>query len=195
MPTRRFAKASTGGTALPGLALADQDAGGEAGETAAGNAHAQEAAEESALKAGIVLERVDDGADFVFRFRGGQSADAIEVGREKFRPQATDEKCHRLHFRMHGAPENAFFEIFGRGIKPVAKSGFEVLRGVHGFRAWGGGAVARDGFDGVRIAWVSAIRRTDPGGDRCCRIATVFFGSRYHADYHPERRRKWLTLF
>ena len=97
-------------------------------EAASGNAHTQKAAEKAALERGVVLERVDDGADFVLRFRGGNAADAVQVAREKFRPEAADEKGDGFCFRMQGVPKNALLEIFLRVIEQGAKRGFEVAR-------------------------------------------------------------------
>jgi hypothetical protein len=115
-------------------AVVHQDFAGELREAAAGDAHAQKAADKSSIEGGVVFKRVYDGADFLLGFRGGDAADAIEVTPKKSRQQATNDKCHGFHFGMHGIPKNAFLEVFVRVCEPGAKGGFEVVRCVHRLR-------------------------------------------------------------
>jgi len=163
-----------------------QHPGGETREAAAGDAHAQEAADESALEGRIVLERVHNGANFLFRLRGGNAANAIQVAVEKTGPDAIDEQCDGLDFRMHGIPKHAFLEIVLRLGEPGAKCGFEVLSGFHGC----------DGALGLQnTASGGAVGFNGPGGyGRGC-VAAAFLGSRCHADYHGKRGGEMATPF
>jgi hypothetical protein len=113
-------------------AIGHEDFAGQAGEAPAGNAHAQKAAEKTAIEIGIEAHRADDRTDFLFRFRRGDAPNAIEVAPEKARAEAFYEKCHDFNLRMHGVPKNAFLEVFLVIFKPGAKSGFEIVWRVHG---------------------------------------------------------------
>jgi hypothetical protein len=163
-----------------------QHGAGEAHDAAAGDAYAQKATEKSALKLRVVLQRVDDGAHFLFRFRRADAPDAIQVALEITRSQATDEKCHRFHFRMHGIPKNAFLEIILRVREPGAKRGFVVVRGVHYVS---GGLALQEAAPG------EAIRFNGPGGYRRCCVAAAFGRSRCHATYHGKNISKLANPF
>jgi hypothetical protein len=112
-------------SALP--AISHEDFVGEASEAAAGDAHAQKAAEKSTVEVGVKSQRTDDGADFLFGFRGCHAPNTIEVASEIARSQKTDEKRHEFNLGMHGIPKNVFLELFLLVLEPGAKRGFKIL--------------------------------------------------------------------
>src|ERR1051325_6941870 len=103
----------------------------EAGEAAAGDADAKDATNKALIEGRIVLEGVDDGANFLTRFRSGDAADAIEVAMEKFRPQAVNEKRDGLDLRLHGIPENRFCKAVLGVFEAGTIGGSEVVMRVH----------------------------------------------------------------
>jgi hypothetical protein len=115
-------------TGTPGLpAIGHEDFVREAREATAGDAHAQKAAEKSAIEIGVETERTDNHVDFLLGFRRRNAPNAIEVAAEKIWTEKTNEKRHDFDFRMHGIPKNALLEVFLLMFKPGAKGGFKIV--------------------------------------------------------------------
>ena len=133
-------------------AIVFQNFAGQLREASTGNAHAQKSAEKSLLERGIILQRIHNRPNFLLRFRRRNAPDTIQVAAKKTRPQAIDEKRHRLNFRMHRIPKNAFLKAFLRVFKPRAKGGFKIVRRDHGFGGFGWAIYF------IRFVWVACRR-------------------------------------